>query len=582
MGFNEPDLWGQAFLHPAIAAEMWAAMVALAAEFKLRLVGPCVSNADGARVWLEQFDSNCTSLYGEAGCAMEMVCTHAYYSPMRNGPNYTDQFISMIERYHLLTKKQVWVTEFACDPWKNCSMAQNLAMAKVVVPWMDASPAVFRFAWFQNRFPVHGQQGVSLLEQHSPAKNALGDYYNNFGLRPGAVDAAPPATPGYIDAGNHANGTATSTCSFPHNLTAKQCTGLHRPSGGGNISQVACVAACCNEMPTGSCTLWQWADMATHGYYGCWVGEAKTPACYKSSAPWVGGGRGNGPAPPSPPTPPPPSPPTPPSPAPSPPSPTPTGKCAAEFNQTFDDMGQCTGGMGQERDATTADACAAACCANPCCSMYNFGHGHYGGCLIGSNVSGNVHCWRNIKNWTGASGRYISPIPPPSPPPPLPPRPAPTPVPAEPGWTLDWNDEFDYCPFGRPDPTKWTYEYGHVRNGEAQFYQPPNAICDGSGLLRIEARKEHPWHCKGMTTDYTSASIITKGLKNFTYGKYEMRGRINKEPGSWPAWWVVGSTPNTTWPAHGEIDMMESGLQNLGTESDPQSSTSFLLYFLFE
>ena len=38
----------------------------------------------------------------------------------------------------------------------------------------------------------------------------------------------------------------------------------------------------------------------------------------------------------------------------------------------------------------------------------------------------------------------------------------------QPGYKLVWSDEFDYQ--GLPDPAKWDYEEGYVRNNEAQFY----------------------------------------------------------------------------------------------------------------
>jgi len=37
-----------------------------------------------------------------------------------------------------------------------------------------------------------------------------------------------------------------------------------------------------------------------------------------------------------------------------------------------------------------------------------------------------------------------------------------------PGWKLVWGDEFDHP--GLPDPAKWDYENGLVRNHELQFY----------------------------------------------------------------------------------------------------------------
>ena len=49
-------------------------------------------------------------------------------------------------------------------------------------------------------------------------------------------------------------------------------------------------------------------------------------------------------------------------------------------------------------------------------------------------------------------------------------------------YELVWNDEFDKD--GRPDPAKWNYENGFVRNKEAQWYQPENAYCK-DGMLTV-------------------------------------------------------------------------------------------------
>src|ERR1700685_3484302 len=73
-------------------------------------------------------------------------------------------------------------------------------------------------------------------------------------------------------------------------------------------------------------------------------------------------------------------------------------------------------------------------------------------------------------------------------------------------WKLVWSDEFDKD--GRPDPAKWTYETGFVRNRELQWYQPENAWCE-KGLLIIEGRREAKINPKA---EYTSASLTTKGI----------------------------------------------------------------------
>lgn len=131
------------------------------------------------------------------------------------------------------------------------------------------------------------------------------------------------------------------------------------------------------------------------------------------------------------------------------------------------------------------------------------------------------------------------------------------------GYRLVWSDEFDRD--GPPDSSKWDYEYGFVRNEEAQWYQPENAFCK-DGLLIIEARKENKpnprytagatdWRRSRPTIEYTSACLITKGRAQWQYGRFEMRGRIDISPGQWPAWWTLGADKG--WPANGEIDIME-------------------------
>ena len=130
-------------------------------------------------------------------------------------------------------------------------------------------------------------------------------------------------------------------------------------------------------------------------------------------------------------------------------------------------------------------------------------------------------------------------------------------------YKLVWADEFNTN--GRPDERNWTFEQGFVRNREQQWYQPENASCD-NGLLVIEARRQSAQNSELDSTgtarkgsrsqaEYTSASLMTKGLHQWTYGRFEMRGRIDTRPGLWPAFWTLGSARR--WPGCGEIDIME-------------------------
>jgi beta-glucanase (GH16 family) len=144
-------------------------------------------------------------------------------------------------------------------------------------------------------------------------------------------------------------------------------------------------------------------------------------------------------------------------------------------------------------------------------------------------------------------------------------QPTPPPVPASPpsGYTLVWSDEFTTT--GAPDPNNWTFETGFVRNQELQWYQPQNARVE-HGVLVIEARRERhanptykadatDWRARRQFAEYTSASLMTRGLHSWQYGYFEMRGRIDTSDGLWPAWWTLGT--NGRWPYNGEIDIME-------------------------
>jgi beta-glucanase (GH16 family) len=120
-------------------------------------------------------------------------------------------------------------------------------------------------------------------------------------------------------------------------------------------------------------------------------------------------------------------------------------------------------------------------------------------------------------------------------------------------WKLVWSDEFDKA--GLPDPARWGYEKGFVRNHEKQYYteaRKENARVEG-GMLIIEARKED-----FRDAQYTSASLKTQGKASWTYGRFEMRAKLPTGRGIWPAFWMLGVNEHEVgWPRCGEIDIME-------------------------
>ena len=121
------------------------------------------------------------------------------------------------------------------------------------------------------------------------------------------------------------------------------------------------------------------------------------------------------------------------------------------------------------------------------------------------------------------------------------------------GYNNAWADEFEASEL---DLTAWGYDVGGGGwgNNELQYYtnRKENAYLTGGNLV-IEAKKE-----AFSNRDYTSARLVTKGKKEFTFGRVDIRAKLPVGKGLWPALWMLGKKiDQTSWPACGEIDIME-------------------------
>lgn len=158
------------------------------------------------------------------------------------------------------------------------------------------------------------------------------------------------------------------------------------------------------------------------------------------------------------------------------------------------------------------------------------------------------------------------------------------------GLNLIWADEFDID--GALNSNNWFHQTqlpagGNWYNNEIQHYtnrRDNSYVSDGT--LKIVAKKES-FTDQGYTKQYTSARLNSKFA--FTYGRIEVRAKLPKGVGTWPAIWMLGKNINengaywdnegfgtTNWPACGEIDVMEHwGTNQNFVQSAMHTSSSY-------
>ena len=135
-----------------------------------------------------------------------------------------------------------------------------------------------------------------------------------------------------------------------------------------------------------------------------------------------------------------------------------------------------------------------------------------------------------------------------------------------------WSDEFN-GPAGPISSVHWFHQTQFPNgsswyNGEIQHYtnRTDNSYVS-NGTLKIVAKKE-TYTNQGRTKKYTSARLNSKYA--FGYGRVVIKAKLPKGVGTWPAIWMLGKNikepgaywqtkgfGTTSWPACGEVDIME-------------------------
>jgi hypothetical protein len=143
LGFNEPDLAGQANLTVAAALDLWPQLQATGS----RLGSPAVASGGAtAGGWLDQFLAGAR----QRGYRVDFITLHWYGSDFSGAATsqLRGYLQAVYDRYHL----PIWLTEYALikfgDPSTYPTGAQQAAFIAASTAMLESSPFVERYAWF--------------------------------------------------------------------------------------------------------------------------------------------------------------------------------------------------------------------------------------------------------------------------------------------------------------------------------------------------------------------------------------------------------------------------------------------------
>ena len=100
------------------------------------------------------------------------------------------------------------------------------------------------------------------------------------------------------------------------------------------------------------------------------------------------------------------------------------------------------------------------------------------------------------------------------------------PLPAGKEWKLIWQDEFDGT---KLDETKWNRLGDRVRKGGCWLKE--DAYLSGQGTLLLRTKKDGD--------RFTCGAVNTQGKFEHAFGYYVARLKMPKQPGHWPAFWLM-------------------------------------------
>ncbi|GAA3336152.1 hypothetical protein GCM10020358_07170 [Amorphoplanes nipponensis] len=143
LGFNEPDMGGQANMSVADALAAWPRLQATG----LRLGSPAVAyGGDTAGGWLDRFMKGAK----QQGLRVDFITLHWYGSDF--GPAAVGQFLGYVDAVHARYGLPVWVTEYGLMNFtgspKYPTGAQEAAFIRGTTAGLEKRAFVERYAWF--------------------------------------------------------------------------------------------------------------------------------------------------------------------------------------------------------------------------------------------------------------------------------------------------------------------------------------------------------------------------------------------------------------------------------------------------
>lgn len=168
LGFNEPDLSGQANMTVEQALDLWPQLEATG----LRLGAPAVAyGGDTPGGWLDQFMSGAAA----RGYRVDFIPLHWYGGDF--SANATSELQSYLQNVYNRYHKPIWLTEYALTDYSSGTpvyptQQQQAAFVTASTAMLDSLSFVERYAWFT--LSTDGD-GTGLYDGTTP--NAVGEAY---------------------------------------------------------------------------------------------------------------------------------------------------------------------------------------------------------------------------------------------------------------------------------------------------------------------------------------------------------------------------------------------------------------------